>query len=68
MKQCSEAIRIREDEEPRLYCDRAEAYLDEDMYDEVNSFSSVDQHLVRFSRAELETRNSRQFSRSKLEF
>ena len=35
VKQCSEAIRIREDEEPRLYCDRAEAYLDEDMYDEV---------------------------------
>lgn len=35
VKQCSEAIRIREEEEPRLYCDRAEAYLDDDMYDEV---------------------------------
>lgn len=41
VKQCSEAIRIRGDEEPRLYCDRAEAYLDDDMYDEVNSFSKV---------------------------
>ena len=49
VKQCSEAIRIREDEEPRLFCDRAEAYLDDDMYDEVNSFASIDPHyrLVR---------------------
>jgi len=34
VKQCSEAIRIRGNEEPRLYCDRAEAHLDEDLYDE----------------------------------
>lgn len=42
VKQCSEAIRIRGNEEPRLYCDRAEAHLDEDLYDEVNSFSNLD--------------------------
>ena len=34
-KACSEALKI--DDEPRLYCDRAEAYLLEDMYDEVSS-------------------------------
>ena len=32
-KSCSDAIKI--DDEPRLYCDRAEAYLLEDMFDEV---------------------------------
>ena len=32
-KACSDAIKI--DDEPRLYCDRAEAYLLEDMFDEV---------------------------------
>ena len=31
-KACSEALKIKD--EPRLYCDRAEAYLLEDMYDE----------------------------------
>lgn len=31
-KACSDAIKI--DDEPRLYCDRAEAYLLEDMFDE----------------------------------
>lgn len=31
-KACSEAIKI--DDEPRLYCDRAEAFLAEDMFDE----------------------------------
>ena len=30
---CSNALKV--EEEPRLYCDRAEAYLAEDMYDEV---------------------------------
>ena len=34
-KACGEAIKIEPDE-PRLYCDRAEAYLLEDMFDEVN--------------------------------
>ena len=33
-KSCSDAIKI--DDEPRLYCDRAEAYLLEDMFDEVS--------------------------------
>lgn len=32
-KACSDAININD--EPRLYCDRAEAYLAEDMFDEV---------------------------------
>merc|ERR1719499_117373 len=31
-KACSEAIKI--EDEPRLYCDRADAYLQEDMFDE----------------------------------
>ena len=31
---CSEAIKIQD--EPRLYCDRAEAYMAEDMFDEVS--------------------------------
>jgi len=31
-KSCSEAIKI--DDQPRLYCERAEAYLAEDMYEE----------------------------------
>lgn len=34
-KSCSEAIKSQQ--EPRLYCDRAETYLDEDMYDEAVS-------------------------------
>ena len=32
-KACSEALRIQD--EPRLYCDRAEVYLADEMYDEV---------------------------------
>jgi hypothetical protein len=32
-KNCDKAIQISE--EPRLLCDRAEAYLSEDMFDEV---------------------------------
>jgi hypothetical protein len=41
VKQCSEAIKIKSqgggdgEQEPRLHCDRAEAYLEDDMYDEV---------------------------------
>jgi len=39
-KACSEALRIND--EPRLYCDRADAYLAEDMYDEaVSDFRSA---------------------------
>ena len=34
-KACGEALRIQD--EPRLYCDRAEAYLQEDMFDEVRN-------------------------------
>jgi len=34
-KACSEALKIRPDE-PRILCDRAEAYLAEDMFDEVS--------------------------------
>ena len=33
MKACDSALRIQE--EPRILCDRAEAYLAEEMYDEV---------------------------------
>lgn len=33
---CGEALRTRE--EPRILCDRAEAYLAEDMFDEVSTF------------------------------
>ena len=33
-KNCDKAIQISED--PRLLCDRAEAYLSEDMFDEVS--------------------------------
>jgi len=39
-KACSDAININD--EPRLYCDRAEAYLAEDMFDEaVNDYRSA---------------------------
>ena len=38
-KACSEAIKI--EDEPRLYCDRAESYLLEDMYDEVRRIKQV---------------------------
>ena len=33
-KACSDAIKI--EDEPRLYCDRADAFLQEDMFDEVS--------------------------------
>ena len=33
-KACTEALKI--EDEPRLYCDRAESYLLEDMFDEVS--------------------------------
>lgn len=35
VKACGEALKIQE--EPRIYCDRAEAYLEDDMYDEAVS-------------------------------
>ena len=33
-KSCSAALKVRPDE-PRILCDRAEAYLAEDLFDEV---------------------------------
>lgn len=49
-KGCSEALRIND--EPRLYCDRAEAYLAEDMYDEaVNDYRSALERDEDFQRA-----------------
>jgi len=47
---CSEAIKIQD--EPRLYCDRAEAYMAEDMFDEaVNDFRSALERDEDFQRA-----------------
>merc|ERR1711936_918161 len=49
-KACSEAIKI--EDEPRLYCDRAESYLLEDMYDEaLNDFRAALEKDEGFSRA-----------------
>merc|ERR1719330_1256183 len=49
-KACSEALKI--EDEPRLYCDRAEAYLLEDMYDEaLNDFRTALEKDEGFSRA-----------------
>jgi len=49
-KGCSEAIKIND--EPRLYCDRAEAFLVEDMFDEaVNDFRSALERDEEFQRA-----------------
>ncbi len=43
---CSEALKARP-EEPRILCDRAEAYLAEDMYDEVGSINiQYTRHLL----------------------
>jgi len=50
-KACGEAIKIEPDE-PRLYCDRAEAYLLEDMFDEaINEFRTALEKDESFSRA-----------------
>ncbi len=43
-KSCSEALKV--EEEPRLLCDRADAYLAEDMFDEVYMLF----HIVQFVR------------------
>ena len=43
-KACSDAIKI--EDEPRLYCDRAEAYLLEDMFDEVCQGNPIIFHIV----------------------
>jgi len=49
-KACSEAIKIND--EPRLYCDRAEAYLAEDLFDEaVNDYRSALDREEDFQRA-----------------
>jgi len=49
-KECSDALKIND--EPRLYCDRAEAYLAEDMFDEaVNDFRSALERDEEFQRA-----------------
>lgn len=47
---CSEALKI--EDEPRIYCDRAETYLAEDMYDEaVNEFRAALERDEGFQRA-----------------
>jgi len=49
-KSCSEALKIQD--EPRIYCDRAETYLAEDMYDEaVNDFRTALEKDENFQRA-----------------
>lgn len=49
-KACSEAIKI--DDEPRLYCDRADAFLQEDMFDEaLRDFRTALEKDEGFSRA-----------------
>jgi len=49
-KACGEALRIQD--EPRLYCDRAEAYLQEDMFDEaLNDFRAALEKDEDFTRA-----------------
>jgi len=49
-KACGEAIRI--EDEPRLYCDRAEAFLAEDMYDEaIGDYRAALERDEDFSRA-----------------
>jgi len=49
-KACSEAIKI--EDEPRLFCDRADAFLQEDMYDEaLNDFRAALEREEGFTRA-----------------
>ena len=49
-KSCTEAIRI--DDQPRLYCERAEAYLAEDMFDEaIGDYRAALERDEGFSRA-----------------
>jgi len=49
-KSCSEALKI--EDEPRIYCDRAETYLAEDMFDEaVNEFRAALERNDDFQRA-----------------
>jgi len=49
-KSCTEAIRM--DDQPRLYCERAEAYLAEDMYDEaISDYRAALERDEGFSRA-----------------
>lgn len=49
-KACSEALRIND--EPRLYCDRADAYIAEDMFDEaVNDYRTALEKEEDFQRA-----------------
>ena len=49
-KSCTEAIRI--DDQPRLYCERAEAYLAEDMFDEaIGDYRAALEREEDFSRA-----------------
>ena len=49
-KSCTEAIRI--DDQPRLYCERAEAYLAEDMFEEaIGDYRAALEREEDFSRA-----------------
>jgi len=49
-KACGEAIKI--DDEPRLYCDRADAFLQEDMFDEaLNDYRTALEKEEGFTRA-----------------
>ena len=50
VKSCTEAIRI--DDQPRLYCERAKAYLAADMFDEaISDYRAALERDEGFSRA-----------------
>merc|ERR1711884_644369 len=69
MKACDSALRIRE--EPRILCDRAEAQLAEDFYDEaVNDYRRALELDENYSRAKegLETAKKRQKQASKRDY
>ena len=68
-KSCDEALRITE--EPRILCDRAEAYLAEDMFDEaVNDYRRALELDENFQRAKegIETAKKRQKQASKRDY
>ena len=68
-KACDEALRITE--EPRILCDRAEAYLAEDMFDEaVNDYRRALELDENFQRAKegIETAKKRQKQASKRDY
>lgn len=68
-KSCTEALKILE--EPRIFCDRADAYLNDELYDEaVNDFRKALEIDENFQRAKegLETAQKRQKMASKRDY